>query len=299
MDVWNIVDTVDLDKPEITEYPIIWGTMGDHAAHSWAVKLTKSGAPASLTGGTAAIRFIRADGVSVIVEGTISGNVASVVFPQEAYAVEGPVRCLFRFTFSNGVLTTVRRNMRITRESSEPTVVPGVSFAMTEEVLNMLGSGFTGGAVRITRTLITPGTGYNFTNGDDAGPLTGKGGVLRILVPAGSTAPTGTSSPILLQVNGIQTGYRTTIDASENADHIGVGYIRNAFGLIEIRLNVVGGAGLMVSGMYAFSDGTTRTNGVFTGALLSGVSAISALNVYTMSGYTFPTGTIIEYREAA
>lgn len=293
MELWTINDAIELTdaSPKYTD-PIA-AEYGDKAAHTWRVTITKYGIAANLAGCTAKARFLRADGSNIPVDATISGNVVTAIFPQEAYAVVGDVGCIMRLLVGTDTITVARRTMRVTRNTSTAIVVPGLTTPGLEQLLSTAG-----GRIRFSDTLASAYTGMGYTTGVDAKPLNGKAGKLRALIPAGSTAPVGTSANARLQVNGIQTGYRTTIDASDNTDHIGVGYFRNAFGLIEIDLTIVG-AGLMVTGFYAFSDGTTRTNGIFTGALISGISAITSLNIYTGNGYTFPIGTTIEYREYA
>ena len=87
---WTINQTVDLHKGVRT--PQVWPEAlmlcGDDRAHVWRVRVLDGGVPATLTGSVTGY-FVRADGVTVSVTGTLVGNVASVVLKSGCYAADG------------------------------------------------------------------------------------------------------------------------------------------------------------------------------------------------------------------
>lgn len=67
----------------------------DERANKIGVKVTDDGEPVELSG-TVQGSIIRADGVTIVVEGTISGNEAYIVLPDVAYAVVGEIQISIR-----------------------------------------------------------------------------------------------------------------------------------------------------------------------------------------------------------
>jgi hypothetical protein len=105
-DKWGVSQTVELWNP--TEPPKIWSNAlavaGDNEAHKWTVTLLYKGQPASLTGSVSA-EFIRKNNTRVPAEGTLVGNVASVVVPQEALLVDGAVLGVMRLVDGDVTMT--------------------------------------------------------------------------------------------------------------------------------------------------------------------------------------------------
>ena len=97
MQNWSINRSCDLDKPiwmgikNILSTPN--ATTGDAKAHTWKVTVTRNANPVDFTGYTAVGNFVDPDGIDLDpVNGTISGNVVSVVLPAACYAKEGMLR---------------------------------------------------------------------------------------------------------------------------------------------------------------------------------------------------------------
>lgn len=62
---------------------------GDKQADRFGARLFKNKEPVSLIGASCVGYFIRPDGITLVIEGTTSENIVSVVLPQAAYAVSG------------------------------------------------------------------------------------------------------------------------------------------------------------------------------------------------------------------
>lgn len=81
--------TVDLDKPLVRVN--VGGVMatGDKKADQYSVTITRSGANVSLTGCSVYGYMILPNDETLKIEGTASGNTASVIVPQSGYAYDG------------------------------------------------------------------------------------------------------------------------------------------------------------------------------------------------------------------
>lgn len=82
--------SVDLDKPLNVQYGGGLMFTGDAGADTFEITLYKSG-EAYAPGGSVALNCIRADGNTVTVTGSISGNVASATLTQACCAIPGPL----------------------------------------------------------------------------------------------------------------------------------------------------------------------------------------------------------------
>lgn len=78
---------------------------GDVNGDLFGVRVYKDGAEASLSGVSCVAYFIKADGTSVTIEGTVSGNVAYVVLPQSCYTVEGQFQLSIKLSWIGGSMT--------------------------------------------------------------------------------------------------------------------------------------------------------------------------------------------------
>lgn len=115
----------DLKQPLKVQY--LGGNLfsQDNQANLIGVDVFDEGVAATL-GGTVSASVIRADGTTVPVSsGTVSGNKASVVLPQAAYAVPGQVSIVLKLTQS-GVVTTLAALVAVVYRSSTDAIVdPG------------------------------------------------------------------------------------------------------------------------------------------------------------------------------
>ena len=69
---------------------------GEAKAHTWRVTVMDDMAAANLDGYSAQCSFIRPDGGTIYIDGSISGNVAEIVFPAACYAYVGTGSAILR-----------------------------------------------------------------------------------------------------------------------------------------------------------------------------------------------------------
>jgi len=94
----------DLMKPAPVLYPEGRLFSQDNQGNLIGVRVTKDGAPVTLSGGVTGY-CILATGTAVPVAGTISGNKASIVLPESAYAVPGMINIIIKLSQDNAVTT--------------------------------------------------------------------------------------------------------------------------------------------------------------------------------------------------
>lgn len=125
---WVLTDRVDLSKdaqrqqvgaPEALMLP------GDNLAHKWQVVVTDDGEAVDLSGASVTGAFLRQDGDTVAVVGSALDNVATVVLPQECYAVEGIMRGIMRVTVGTQVTTVVEKLFRVSQDIGDQIIDPG------------------------------------------------------------------------------------------------------------------------------------------------------------------------------
>ena len=96
----------------------------DNAGNLIGVKLTRDGVDYS-GGGSVSANVIRADGGTVSVVGALSGNTATVVLPQAAYAVPGVVSIVVKLTVSGEVTTIAAVVANVYQSSTDAPIDPG------------------------------------------------------------------------------------------------------------------------------------------------------------------------------
>ena len=81
---------------------------GDYAGNRYGVRLLNNGEPVSMIGAACTGYFIRADGITLVINGSISNGIAFVELPAAAYSVGG------NFTLAVKVAATgIAETMRI------------------------------------------------------------------------------------------------------------------------------------------------------------------------------------------
>ena len=103
-------DIVDIDLKETNIYRnMMMKTIGenDSYANVFGVRVFKNGEPIELTSATCSGYFIRSDGATIIINGSIGGNLAVVSLPQSCYAYEGQFSLAIKVT-SDGTTDTLR-----------------------------------------------------------------------------------------------------------------------------------------------------------------------------------------------
>lgn len=134
---WLIEQSVDLAAGSPS--PRVWAEAlmlcGDNQAHTWRVAVREAGADVPLTGCAVTGYFIRADGQTVVVQGSAAGNVASVTLAQACYACEGELRAVLRMSKSGAVVTLSALVLRVRREITSAMVDPGDVIPSLDDLL--------------------------------------------------------------------------------------------------------------------------------------------------------------------
>ena len=120
----------DLKKPVVVK--ALAGNLfsADNGGNKIGVEVTDNGAPASLSGGVTGY-VIRADGATLILSGTLSGNKASIVLPASAYAIVGPISIVIKL----GTTTLGACTSYVYKTTTDAIVDPGHVIPSIEELL--------------------------------------------------------------------------------------------------------------------------------------------------------------------
>ena len=78
---------------------------GDSQAHTFRVSLSRAGAAAAVDGAIVPAYFVRGDGVTVPITGSLEGNVAVVTLPEGCYRVPGRFQLVVKLGTDSGVST--------------------------------------------------------------------------------------------------------------------------------------------------------------------------------------------------
>lgn len=109
----------------------------DNAANLIGVEVFSGGTAASLSG-TCVGYAIRADGGTLPITGTVSGNKASIILPTSAYVIEGPLDIVIKVV-SGSVKTTVGACRGYVQRATTDTIIdPGHVIPSLEELLALI-----------------------------------------------------------------------------------------------------------------------------------------------------------------
>ena len=98
---------VDLERGQAhVDYDGVILAAGDVSANRFGIKAKRNGADESLSGSCTGY-FVKPDGQTVTISGTVSGNTAYVELPASCYSVEGHFTLSIKLT-SSGFANTVR-----------------------------------------------------------------------------------------------------------------------------------------------------------------------------------------------
>ncbi len=132
---WLIQQEIDLQRG--APVPQVWPNAlqhGDNQAHTWRVAVLDGGAAAVLSGSVTG-HFVRADGATVTIEGTLSGNVATVLFDATCYAYEGALTGVMRITTGGQKITLAATIFHVRKDLTDVIVDPGTAIPSLEELL--------------------------------------------------------------------------------------------------------------------------------------------------------------------
>lgn len=134
-----ITHQCDLDAPlKVTplKHTLI---MGDDQGDRFEITVTQNGKAASLSGGSVLAYFMRAaDGNTVIINGSVSGNVVAVTIPKACYVVPGRFTLTVKVTVGNVRNTVYVCDGAVLRSSTDSIVDPSHTVPDLSELLAMI-----------------------------------------------------------------------------------------------------------------------------------------------------------------
>lgn len=141
-DNWLIEQEIDLQRG--AQAPQVWPNAlmlcGDNNAHTWRVTVMDCGEAAQVTGSVTGY-FVRPDGNTVAVQGSLAGNVASVVLAQACYAQEGDVKAVMRLSSGTGAKVTLAALILPVRNVLTDSIIdPGEVIPSLDELLAQIAS---------------------------------------------------------------------------------------------------------------------------------------------------------------
>ena len=127
----------DLKKPVKVQYLDGNVFSADNQGNLIGVNIFDNGSPASISG-TVSASIVRADGATVFTTGSISGNKASVVLPEQAYYVPGVISIVIKLT-TNSVVTTLCAVVSNVYQSETSSIVdPGTIIPSIETLIEAI-----------------------------------------------------------------------------------------------------------------------------------------------------------------
>lgn len=133
---WTITDSVDLSDRAKTQDKMAQAILipGDANGHVWNISVFSNGESVDLTGNSVTAYFARSHNDTVVQNGSVSGNVATIVFPQPVYAYAGLLRAVVRLAY-NGTITTLAEAVFKVSDQLPGTTVDGGSVVPSLEEL--------------------------------------------------------------------------------------------------------------------------------------------------------------------
>ena len=111
---------------------------GDILANRFGVRVLRDGTEVDLTGATCNGYFIRGDGATVVIAGTVSGSTAYVDLPEQCYAYEGQFALAIKVT-GEGVTGTLRIvDGVVSNTMTDAAVDPGQIIPSIEELIALI-----------------------------------------------------------------------------------------------------------------------------------------------------------------
>lgn len=134
---WMIEQDVDLRCGAQT--PQIWPNAlmltGDNLAHTWRVRVFDGGGTVALTGATVTGYFVRTDGNTVAVQGSVEGSTAIVTLAQACYAFEGDLKGVMRLTLGGKTVTLSVLTLMVRKVLTDAIIDPGNVIPSLEDLL--------------------------------------------------------------------------------------------------------------------------------------------------------------------
>ena len=134
---WVIEQDIDLRCGAQT--PQIWPNAlmltGDNLAHTWRVRVFDGGGAVALTGATVTGYFVRTDGNTVAVQGSVEGSTAIVTLAQACYAFEGDLKGVMRLTLGGKTVTLSVLTLMVRKVLTDAIIDPGNVIPSLEDLL--------------------------------------------------------------------------------------------------------------------------------------------------------------------
>lgn len=97
----------------------------DDSAHVFAVEIRRGSSAEELSGATCIGYFVRADGVTIPIDGETKGNVATVILAANCYAVAGGFALAVKLSMGNVVHTVLRATGNVSVSQTDEMASPG------------------------------------------------------------------------------------------------------------------------------------------------------------------------------
>ena len=111
----------------------------DNLGNLIGVNVFDGGAPASISG-TVSANVIRADGATVSVAGSLSGNTCYIILPSTAYAVPGPISIIIKLTGGGSTTTLCAIVANVYQSSTDAVVDPGTILPSIQQLESQINS---------------------------------------------------------------------------------------------------------------------------------------------------------------
>lgn len=136
---WIISQKIDLAKGinGVKVWPNALMLEGDKLAHTWSVEILDDGRPAEISGHVRGF-FVRADGNTVMVEGTAEGNFALVTLTEECYAYEGDLKGIMQISDDTSTITISALLFRVRSGYTTEIIDPGEIVPSLDDLLSEL-----------------------------------------------------------------------------------------------------------------------------------------------------------------
>ena len=108
---------------------------GDKNAHTFELSLYRNKEPLKIDGAGVIGYFLRADGCTVPVNGTASGNVAKVTLAESCYTVVGQFNLIIKVTVGSERKAVFWGNGYVTRSQTDSVIDPGKTIPSLDELL--------------------------------------------------------------------------------------------------------------------------------------------------------------------
>lgn len=109
--------------------------MHNALAQTFALEVTKERKYHTLTGAGCVGYFIRADGTTVLIDGTVSGNIALVTLPAACYAVQGRCKLSVTLTMGSAIHTLLQVEGYVDTTRTDAAVDPGSVIPSIDDLL--------------------------------------------------------------------------------------------------------------------------------------------------------------------